>query len=564
MILMQPRTLHTLLAHSLKTYPANPAIGWVGKKPVTYTEFGDQIFRLQNTLKAAGVRKGDRVALLAENMPNWPVCYFAVTTMGAVAVPVMYDFSAVEIDYILRHAKVKVLFVSSKYLSKVENDDYPSLTKIFNMDELTELSVKKENGFLETLAEEGKKSLEKIRDAVFGSQEQESDYIPSEDDISSLIYTSGTTGHSKGVVLTHKNIVANVLATVEMSGIKQTDTLLSILPLSHTFECTLGMITPVYSGACIYYLNGMPVPAVLLPALQEVKPTIMMSVPLIMEKIYRNKILPAFKKSAILRTLHKAPFMRKVLHKKAGQKLMETFGGRMRLFCIGGAPLAEDAEQFLHEGKFPYSVGYGLTETSPLVTGNPSETYKPRTVGRPIPGVQVSILDKDPSTHIGEIAVKGDNVMPGYYEDEAKTSAVFTSDGWFRTGDLGFIDSEGYIHIKGRSKNMILGANGKNIYPEEIEALINEQEYVLESLVYEQEGKIMARVHFDYKALDELFTPLKLSVVEAAAEIKKKLEAIKSEINSKIPSYAQLSAFIEQTDPFEKTPTLKIKRYLYQ
>lgn len=561
---MESKTLYHLLNHTIREYPANKAMGWVGQTPFTYREFGEKVEHLRNLLREAGVKKGDRVALLAENMPNWPVCYFAATTMGAVAVPVMYDFSPVEIDYILRHAKVKVLFVSSKFFSKLEHDDYPALSKKYLMDDFTPLSSTKENGFLETLAEEGKRGFEKIRGKVFGTGEEEKDYIPAEDDMASLIYTSGTTGHSKGVVLTHKNIVSNVLATVEMSGIKQSDTLLSILPLSHTFECTLGMITPVYTGACIYYLNGMPVPAILLPALQQVKPTIMMSVPLIMEKIYRNKVLPAFRKSAVLRTLHKTPFMRKVLHKKAGKKLMETFGGRMRLFCIGGAPLADDAEQFLHEGGFPYSVGYGLTETSPLVTGNPSETYKPRSVGRPIPGVKITILDQDPSTKIGEVAVKGDNVMPGYYEDKAKTEAVFTQDGWFRTGDLGFIDREGYIFIKGRSKNMILGANGKNIYPEEIEALINEQEYVLESLVYEQEGKIMARVHFDYKALDELFTPLKLSVKEAAAEIQKKLTALKTEINSKIPTYAQLSAFIEQTDPFEKTPTLKIKRYLYQ
>ncbi|MCC6550182.1 MAG: AMP-binding protein [Ignavibacteriaceae bacterium] len=561
---MESRTLYNLLNHTIREYPSNKAMGWAGQTPITYREFGDKVFRLRDFLRESGVKKGDRIALLGENMPNWPVCYFTATTMGAVAVPIMYDFSPVEIDYILRHAKVKVLFVSAKYLTKLENDDYPALSNKFLMDDFSPIQEKKENGFLETLAEEGKRGLEKIRDRVFGTGEEEKDYIPSEDDMASLIYTSGTTGHSKGVVLTHKNIVANVLATVEMSGIKQSDTLLSILPLSHTFECTLGMITPVYTGAFINYLNGMPVPAVLLPALQIVKPTIMMSVPLIMEKIFRNKVLPAFKKSAVLRTLHKTPFMRKVLHKKAGKKLMETFGGRMRLFCIGGAPLAEDAEQFLHEGGFPYSVGYGLTETSPLVTGNPSETYKPRSVGRPIPGVKVAILDQDPATKIGEVAVKGDNVMPGYYEDKAKTEAVFTPDGWFRTGDLGFIDREGYIFIKGRSKNMILGANGKNIYPEEIEALINEQEFVLESLVYEQEGKIMARVHFDYKALDELFTPLKLSVKQAAVEIQKKLAVLKTEINGRIPTYAQISAFIEQTDPFEKTPTLKIKRYLYQ
>lgn len=561
---MESKTLYNLLNHALRSYPSNKAMGWAGQTPITFREFGEKVFQLRDQLRESGVKKGDRVALLAENMPNWPVCYFAATTMGAVAVPIMYDFSPVEIDYILRHAKVKVLFVSNKYLSKLENDDYPALSQKFLMDDYTPINADRGNGFLETLAEEGKRGFGKIRDAVFGSADEEKDSAPAEDDLASLIYTSGTTGHSKGVVLTHKNIVANVLATVEMSGIKETDTLLSILPLSHTFECTLGMITPVYTGSCIYYLNGMPVPAVLLPALQLVRPTIMMSVPLIMEKIYRNKVLPAFKKSAILRTLHKTPFMRKVLHKKAGKKLMETFGGRMRLFCIGGAPLAEDAEQFLYEGGFPYSVGYGLTETSPLVTGNPSETYKPRSVGRPIPGVKVAILDQDPVTRIGEVAVKGDNVMPGYYEDKAKTDAVFTTDGWFRTGDLGFIDRDGYIFIKGRSKNMILGANGKNIYPEEIEALINEQEFVLESLVYEQTGKIMARVHFDYKALDDLFTPLKLSVDEAAAEIQKKLSALKTEINNRIPTYAQLSAFIEQTAPFEKTPTLKIKRYLYQ
>lgn len=560
---MQKYTLNALLQETLRSKPDNISFGYAGQSALTYREFGKQVSELSESLTGKGIRKGDKVAILSENMPNWGITFFAVTTLGAVVVPVMNEFSPTETSYILKHSKAKILFVSRKLFSKIDPEEFPQLIEIIFIDDFSLYTPSAKKNTLSQLAEEGKKQINKLKEVVekvlVGGNEE---VLP--DDVASLIYTSGTTGHSKGVVLTHRNFSANAEAVKEMSGLNEKDVMLSILPLSHTIECTLGMISPVLVGSSVYYLNGLPTPALLLPALLQVRPTIMLSVPLVIEKIFRNRILPKFRSGRLMRTLYANGFVKKKLHKIAGKKLYKTFGANLRMLCIGGAPLADDVEEFLHDASFPYSVGYGLTETSPLVTGNPAETYRRGSVGRPIPGVSVMIDNPDPNTHIGEVLVKGPNVMTGYFEDPDKTAAVFTENGWFRTGDLGLTDKDGYLYIKGRSKNMILGANGKNIYPEEIEIKINEQEHVVESLVLEREGKIVAKVHLDYKMLDEMFTELKLSVEESAAEIRKKLEELKAEVNKHIPTYAQISAFLEQSEPFEKTPTMKIKRFLYQ
>lgn len=562
-IIMQEYTLKSLLHNTVSSKPGNAAFGYAGEKPLTYAEFGSKIAGLSRFLEERGIQKGDKVAILSENMPNWGITFFAVTTLGAVAVPVMMEFSSTEIAYILRHSQVEILFVSRKLFPKIETDDISLPETVVFIDDFSVYSGGGSKSTLESIAAEGKKQYSRLKKAVEKKLGSGTDEI-SPDDPASLIYTSGTTGHSKGVVLTHRNFTANAESVVQMSGLNEKDVMLSILPLSHTIECTLGMISPVLAASSVYYITGVPTPALLLPALEKVRPTIMLSVPLVIEKIYRNRVQPALRASGLLRYLGSKPFFRKRLHKAAGKKLMKTFGGKLRMLCIGGAPLSEDTELFLHESGFPYSVGYGLTETSPLVTGNPAETYRKGSVGRPIPGVSVRIDNPDSSTSIGEILVQGPNVMTGYYEDPDKTSAVFTPNGWFRTGDLGYIDKDGYVYIKGRSKNMILGSNGKNIYPEEIESKINEQENVLESLVLEREGKIIAKIHLNYQALDEAFTELKLNVEQSAQEIQKRLKHVIDEVNSRVPSYAKITAFFEQTEPFEKTPTLKIKRFLYQ
>ncbi|HTP12262.1 MAG TPA: AMP-binding protein, partial [Bacteroidota bacterium] len=341
------------------------------------------------------------------------------------------------------------------------------------------------------------------------------------------------------------------------------DRMLSILPLSHLYECTLGLVLPLMAGAAVYYLDKPPSSGVLLPALNAVKPTIMLSVPLVIEKMFKSRILPKFTGSPLRRALYAIPVVRKKLHRVAGKKLMWSFGGALKLFCIGGAPLAPEVELFLLEAKFPYAVGYGLTETSPLVAGTGSESTRLHATGKTLPGTEIRIDHPDRANGEGEILVKGPTVMKGYYRDPARTHGVLSEDGWFRTGDLGVFDKDGYLFIKGRLKNMILGPSGKNIYPEEVESIINEFDIVLESLVFQHNGRLSARVHLNYEILDREYAAEKLTESEIRERVGLRLEELRRQVNERLASFSRIQAMIEQTEPFEKTPTLKIKRHLY-
>lgn len=325
----------------------------------------------------------------------------------------------------------------------------------------------------------------------------------------------------------------------------------------------MGLIFPMLVGMSVYYLEKPPTAAILLPALKKVKPTIMISVPLIIEKIYKMRILPEINRKAVSRNLYKVPLLRKKINKVAGKKLAETFGGNLRMFCIGGAALAPDVERFLTEANFPYAMGYGLTETSPLVTGTDNFGVRAGASGTVLYGMEVKIVDPDEVTGEGEVYIKGPNVMKGYYKDPEKSKEVLTDDGWFIAGDLGYMDEDGYLFLKGRSKNVIIGSNGKNIYPEAIESVIMENPFVLETLVYESEKKIIARVHLNYEELDE---ELGLKDVNESEARKKKdalLNEIMTTVNTTVSTFSKINKIIEQPDPFEKTPTKKIKRYLY-
>ena len=437
-----------------------------------------------------------------------------------------------------------------------------SITNIFLIDDFSIIPLQTKKDRLKEVMSEGRKEFAKLREAAMKMAGWLSEE-PTEDDIAAIIYTSGTTGHSKGVVLTHKNLTFNAVDTLKIQKIVETDRFLSVLPLSHTYECTLGLIIPTLTGACVYYLDKPPTARVLLPAMQEVKPTVMLTVPLIIEKIFRMKIVPTFTHSAVLRRLYKIGAVRKKLHAVAGKKLHKSFGGALHFFGIGGALLAPDVEQFLRDSKFPYAIGYGLTETSPMVAGCTPKKTRYRSTGPALPDLEVKIINPSPETGQGEIWVRGDSVMKGYFKDPERTAEVITPDGWFKTGDLGVFDADGYLYIKGRSKNMILGPSGENIYPEEIESVINEHENVLESLVFELEGKIVARIHLNYEELDRLFVAEKMSESQIKKRIQDMLEMIRQNVNNRVSSFSRVYRVIEQTEPFEKTPTQKIKRFLY-
>ena len=494
-----PLTLRDVLENSARQHSERVALSMIDGGAITFAELGRRAGDLSTFLRERGVDKGDRVAILGENMPNWGVAYFAVTRMGAVAVPILTDFQPTDIARIIRHAGAKVLFVSRRLISKTIELDPAELGMSVLLDDLTVLQP----GAKETDLDSSRftRSAAAPSDSGRKLSKDEARLLP--DDLAAIVYTSGTTGHSKGVMLTHNNLVSDATATVVLVNVSKDDRFLSILPLPHTYECTLGFITPVMVGASVYYMDKPPSAAVLLPAMEKVKPTAMLSVPLIIEKIYKGKILPELTRSPILKRLHAQPLFRKVLHRIAGKKLLKTFGGKLRIFTIGGAPLAPDVEQFLREAHFPYAVGYGLTETAPLVAGTGPATTRYRSTGPPLPGTQIRIANPSPQTGEGEIQVKGPTVMKGYYKDPERTREAFTEDGWLKTGDLGVFDNDGYLFIKGRSKNMILGPSGKNIYPEEIEAVINEFDSVQESLVFEHQRRLIALVHLDYERLQK-------------------------------------------------------------
>lgn len=558
----ESRTLKQVLNHSVEEHADHPALSMVDESPITYRELGEQVRTLSNILYKRGVVAGDRVAILSENQPNWGVSYFAITTMGAVAVPVLPDFHANEVHHILRHSAAKAIFISEKQYQKLEDTDIESLQTIFLIEDFSVISADTRIDRLKNVLRDGQREYARLKEAALKMAGRLPQDVQ-EDDVASIIYTSGTTGHSKGVVLSHKNLVFDAMATIEIQDVTPRDRLLSVLPLSHTYENTVGFIIPMMRGASIYYLDKPPVARVLLPALEKIKPTIMLTVPLIIEKIYKMRILPRFTGSALMRHLYSKPVFRKRLNRVAAKKVLKMFGGELHFFGIGGALLAPEVELFLRDGNFPYAIGYGLTETSPIVAGCGPLVTRYRSTGPALPGVEVRIHDPHPDSGEGEIWVRGDNVMQGYYNDPERTAEVIDVDGWFRTGDLGVLDADGYLYIKGRLKNLILGPSGENIYPEEIESIINKSDMVLESLVYQEQGQLMARVHLNYEELDKEFKSRKLTESQIAQQIQQKLQDLRKEVNANVSSFSRLNQIIEQPEPFEKTPTKKIKRYLY-
>lgn len=601
----QKMTLKDMLDQAVAKYPNHMAVSFVDGDPATYTEFGKRVYAFSDQLLAYGVQPKDKVAIISENMPNWAVSYFAIVSMGAVVVPILQEFHSSAVHHILRHSEAKVVIASERYMDKIEGENFSDLKTVIRMNDLVVINEEKvelpsvrqkvthfseavdvAREKLEVLSERARKmidrtdeeTLRKVSEAVDSAREKFEElgdrarklvdrkgnkFELTQDCVAAILYTSGTTGHSKGVVLTHGNLVTNVQAGMETIPIYDTDRFLSMLPMAHTYECTLGLIIPIYRGAAIYYLRKPPTPSALLPAMQKVKPTVLNIVPLIIEKIYKKRIKPKMNKGGLVGGLLKIGPARRKISQIAGKKLIEAFGGDLRCMCIGGAALAPEVESFLWDADVPYAIGYGMTETSPLLAGTRPGLQRLRGVGPVLPGIRIKILDPDPETGEGEIIAKGPNVMREYYKAPQDTKDTFTEDGWLLTGDLGIIDDDGYVFIKGRRKNVIIGASGENIYPEEVESVINTCDYVMESLVHEADGKLMARIHLNYDALDEKFGTSKMIESKIRQKTADLLEDIRKEVNSKVSTFARLAMVREQTEPFEKTPTQKIKRFIY-
>lgn len=535
------KTLRNLFDYAVEKYKNNKALYYVSGEGYTYAEFGDKTNEISRLMSVYGIEKGDRVGLLSQNMPNWGVAFFATANTGKIIVPMLPDFSESDIKHILKHSESKALFISKRLLPKLHEKALGRLSLVVILDDF---SVYKGT---------------KVREEAIPVASEEI----KEEDLVNIIYTSGTTGSSKGVMLSNKNLCANLRTCEILRPSFEWDTWLSILPLSHTLENSQGLLLPLLSGASVYYIEKVPTPTVLMKAISEIRPTTILSVPLIIEKVYRTAVQPVLFKNAFTRMLMSFPPTRKLLHRKAGKKMMEKFGGKLRFFGIGGAKMNEEVERFLYEAGFPYAIGYGLTETSPLLAGAPVGTVRLGSTGPAVCGVTLKLIDQDPETGIGEIVAKGDNVMMGYYKNEEATEAAFTEDGWFRTKDLGCFDKDGYLYIKGRTNNTIIGPSGENIYPEEIESVINSHFLVNESIVREEKGRLTALVHFNKEKIQEFLNAKEDFKNSAHA----KMEALKKElmeyVNQKVSRFSRISEVNEQEEEFEKTATQKIKRYLY-
>jgi long-chain acyl-CoA synthetase len=565
-------TIPEILEKSSKRYASRPALGMVGGDSIPYADLEPKTRRIAALIALLGVAKGDRVALLSENRPEWGLAYFGISRSGAVAVPIMTDFTPEQISTILEHSESKLLIVSKRFAVKVPAEGEKRI-----LVSLEDFSL---------IASPAGLSARDIEPAALDRAADT--FVPppvQADELASILYTSGTMGKSKGVMLTHRNLVWDACAADRFVVLRRTDRLLSVLPLAHVYEFTIGFLIPMIHGSAVYYLDRPPSATALLPALASVRPTIMLSVPLIIEKIYRASIVPALDKIS----LYKHQVLRPALHWVAGLKLKKTFGGKIRFFGIGGAPIAADVETFLHDARFLYSIGYGLTETAPLLTGNKPGRVRLHTTGLPATGVSLRIADARPDTGEGEIQAKGLNVFPGYYKDPERTAEAFSSDGWFRTGDLGVMDAYGRITVRGRLKTMILGASGENIYPEEIEAVLNASPYVLESLVYGDDRGLTALVHLKPEAFLEIasarvqdgYEGAEVAAASFAAAVGHAahqagesigsaeraaaalLDRIKKEANARLAAFSRIAKVELQSEPFEKTPKQSIKRFLY-
>lgn len=550
-------TFNSVIPDSVSRFASNKALGFAGEESITYAQMGEQISAVMAFIHVMDLKPGDKAIIFSQNMPNWGIVYFALQRMGVVAVPVLPDFNAHELQNVITHSESKSIFISKNLEYKLKDLNLNTINHIVRIDNFELISNNSE-------------SL---------SFDPKASHTPSnkgsEDDLAVLLYTSGTTGDSKGVMLSQKNILFNAIQSGKVQEINENDRFLSILPLSHTYENTIGLVLPMLKGAGVSYLKKPPTANVLLPALKVVKPHLILSVPMIIEKVYKSSILPKINAKATSRFLYKFKPTRKLINRVAGKQLYQTFGGNLKFFGIGGAKLNGKVEEFLRDAKFPYAIGYGLTETAPLLAGsNPTET-KLQAIGPMVEDCEVIIHKPDPHTGEGEIWARGKNVMLGYYKNKDKTKEVLTDDGWFKTGDLGVFDKNGYLSHKGRLKNLIVGSNGENIYPEEIESLINNFRHVVESVVLEQKGKLVALVHFNREELEarikEFSAEISSKVDENIEGISKKVDEtinklsleLKHHINTRVNKSSKLQLVVVHNDPFQKTATKKIKRYLY-
>jgi len=554
----EARNLNDFLDILTEKHYDRPALSWYGETPITYGELLDRVTRVSELLRESGISQGDRVAILGENSPNWGISYFSIVRLGAIAVPILPDFPEADIRHVLMDSEAKVLFATKKQLEKMDDLGSCNLKYVITLDDF---HTERPDVTVQTFSLTLDRALDFIKKFPRSIGLKSKDVRT--DDVASIIYTSGTSGNSKAVMLTHGNLISNASGAVGLAPLDSDSIFLSMLPLSHTYEFTVGFLYSLIHGAQVVYMDKPPTPRILEEVCKTIHPNAICTVPLVMEKIFKKKVLPILEKKRIVRMMTKVPLIRKQIYKKIYDSLMGFFGGELTVMAIGGAPFNQQAEGFFKAIGFPYLIGYGLTETAPLLAGGPlgEKTLRVGAIGKIFPGVKLRIDNPVGKMGIGEICAKGPNVMKGYYKNPRLTSEVFDKDGWFHTGDLGYFDRWENLVVTGRSKNMILMSNGENIYPESIEDILNSMLEVSESLVLERNGRLEAWIYLDYDLVDQE-TPGK-SEDERARYIERTLARIKSEANAKLSTFSKLAAVVEREEPFIKTATRKIKRYLY-
>ena len=580
MIKIREKTLAQLCLSASRRYGGRTAFAMsgsgadCGKRTVTYTMMSFRARQIALLLRQLGVAEGSRVMLLAENCPEWPLAYFGIALAGAVSVPLLSGFSPDQVQNIACHAEVSAIITSRAMESKTAclPESLSSIPLIFldGIGDTGKVSV--------SLGDGGKQKADCISQGTYprtryaGSLQGEvvdcimplpvpnesADVFPQrrQEDLASIIYTSGSTGSSKGVMLSGLNLISCAFASLSLVRIHPRDRLLSVLPLAHAYECSMGLLIPLLCGASVTYLDRPPSASVLLPAAQALRPTAMVTVPIFIEKMYQSSIAPKLQSSRV----YQNRLTRSLAIRSAGRKLSKALGGRIRFFGIGGAPLSSEVENFLRHAHFPYAPGYGLTEASPLVAGTAPKRFPFRSSGAAPAGVEIRIAANDgagsTAASVGEIQARGPNVMMGYFRNEQLTNEVFTADGWLRTGDLGRIDRKGKLYVCGRIKSVILGPSGENIYPEEIEGLLSSSQFIEEALVLSGEkGELIALVRLTDAA--------KAAASAAASAVEHVLEELKVWANKKLAKFSRIAKIVETSEPFEKTPTMKIKRHLY-
>jgi len=537
------------LEEAMKANWERPALANFRGETFTFGELATQIAKFHLFFETIGLKKGDKVALCAKNSARWGVTFFAANTYEAVLVPILADFHPESVNSLVAHSESTVLLTDSDIWAKLDIAKMPTVKAVISSSDFSLLYAADED------IQAANDNLQNLFDEKYPSGFSAADVsypIDNDKELAIINYTSGTTSAPKGVMLRYECISANVEFGQKRLPSYPEDKIVSMLPMAHMYGMMFELIYPLCGGSSIYYLGKTPTPALLLGAMAEVKPYLVITVPLVMEKIFKSKVAPVVNKP-IMKAICAIPGLNQVIFKKIRTQLLNAFGGNVREIVMGGAALNPDVEKWFRKFKLPFTVGYGMTEAAPLLAYEDWWEFKSKSCGKAVDSVEVRIDSEDPINTVGEIQAKGISLMSGYYKNEEATKAAFTEDGWMRTGDLGVLDALGNIYIRGRSKNMILSANGQNIYPEEIEAVINNQDYIIESVVVDRGASLVALVYVD-----------KDKVAADGHELDAQMNHMRAEVNKSMPSYSKIAKVEVMDQPFEKTPKMSIKRFMYK